>query len=209
MIEHVMALGPFQTNTVILGCETEKKGVVIDPGFEAKAILGRVRRAGLEITAILLTHGHVDHVSAVKEVKQETGAPVYIHPDDVDLYKSAPLLGRYFGLDAPEPPDPDHLLSEGDTITFGQHSLAVLHTPGHSPGGVAFHCAAEKLLVAGDTLFYRSIGRTDLPGGSMRTLSESIRQKIYTLDGATRVLTGHGPETRVADEMAGNPFVSG
>jgi hydroxyacylglutathione hydrolase len=208
MIEHVMALGPFQTNTVVLGCETDKKGVVIDPGFEAQSILGRIKRAELEITAILLTHGHVDHVTAVKEVKEATGAPVYIHADDVELYKSAPLLGRYFGLDAPEPPEPDHLLAEGDTLTFGQHELVVLHTPGHSPGGVAFHCADEKLLVAGDTLFYRSIGRTDLPGGSMQVLSKSIREKIYTLDGETRIITGHGPNTKVADEKSGNPFVS-
>jgi hydroxyacylglutathione hydrolase len=208
MIEHVMALGPFQTNTVILGCETEKKGVVIDPGFEAKTILDQVKRSDLEIVAILLTHGHVDHVSAVKEVKQETGAEVYIHADDVDLYEAAPQLGRMFGLDAPQPPKPDHLLTEGDTIAFGQHELKVLHTPGHSPGGVAFHCAPEGLLVAGDTLFYRSIGRTDLPGGSMQVLAKSIKEKIYTLDGDTRIITGHGPSTKVADEMTGNPFVS-
>ncbi len=208
MFVHSMALGPFQTNTVILGCETDNKGVVIDPGFEGKTILGEVKSAGLEITAILLTHGHVDHVSAVKDIKEATGAPVYIHEDDVELYKSAPMLGRYFGLNAPEPPDADHLLNEGDTITFGQHTLKVLHTPGHSPGGVAFHCAAEKLLVAGDTLFYRSIGRTDLPGGSMAVLAKSIQEKIYTLDGDTRVITGHGPDTKVADEKSGNPFVS-
>lgn len=208
MIDHVMALGPFQTNTVILGCDRDKKGVVIDPGFEGKTILAKVESSGLEITAILLTHGHVDHVSAVKEVKEATGAPVYIHDDDVELYKSAPLLGQYFGLSAPEPPPPDHSLAEGDIITFGSHELRVLHTPGHSPGGVAFHCAAEKLLVAGDTLFYRSIGRTDLPGGSMAVLSKSIKEKIYALDGDTRVITGHGPDTRVADEMKSNPFVS-
>ncbi len=208
MIEHVMALGPFQTNTIILGCETKKEGVIIDPGFEAKTILGRVSREDLKIVAILLTHGHVDHVSAVKEVKDETGAEVYIHPDDVELYNAAPQLGRMFGLDAPQPPKADHLLSEGDTINFGQHELKVLHTPGHSPGGVAFHCAAEGLLVAGDTLFYRSIGRTDLPGGSMAVLSKSIREKIYTLDDDTRIITGHGPATKVADEKTGNPFVS-
>ncbi len=207
MIDHVMPLGPFLTNTVILGCETTQEGVVIDPGFEAPTILAKVDELGLKITAILLTHGHVDHVSAVKEVKEATGAPVHIHPDDEELYKSAPMLGRYFGLDAPEPPDVDHRLSDGDTITFGEQELLVLHTPGHSPGGVGFHCAAEGLLLAGDTIFYRSIGRTDLPGGSMAVLTSSIREKIFTLDDETRIITGHGPDTTVADERAQNPFV--
>ncbi|MFH2008359.1 MAG: MBL fold metallo-hydrolase [bacterium] len=207
MIEHSLALGPFQTNTIILGCETEKVGVVIDPGFEEKVILGRLQRVGIEVSAILLTHGHVDHVAAVAAIKDATNAPVYIHQADEELYKSAPLLGQYFGLSTPEPPPPDHFMKEGDTITFGKYELKVLHTPGHSPGGVCLHCAQEQLLVAGDTIFCRSIGRTDLPGGSMAQLTRSIREKIYTLDDATRILTGHGPATTVAEEKRGNPFV--
>lgn len=208
MIVHTLPLGPFETNTYLLGCETTQQAVIIDPGFEAEAILQAVSRAGLTVTKILLTHGHVDHVSAVSAVKAATDAPVYIHSADRALYLAAPELGRFFGLQADPPPEPDHELAEGDAVSFGEKVLTVLHTPGHTPGGVCFLSTDDALLVSGDTLFYRGIGRTDLPGGSMRTLMQSIRQKIFTLDGATRVLPGHGPETTVREEMFSNPFVT-
>ncbi len=208
MIIHTLALGPFQTNAYILGCEQTKEAVVIDPGFEADTILGVAKRDELNLVKILLTHGHVDHVSAVADVKAATDAPVYIHADDREQYLMAPQLGMYFGLKTEEQPEPDHTLADGDEVTFGNHRLTVIHTPGHTPGGICFHAPEENVLVAGDTLFYRGIGRTDLPGGSTRTLFASIRDRIYALDDGTRILPGHGPATTVREEKAANPFVT-
>jgi hydroxyacylglutathione hydrolase len=208
MIRHTLVLGPFQTNTYLLGCEATHEGIVIDPGFDAPDILAAIADAQLVIQAIVLTHGHVDHVSAVSEVKAATGAAVAIHQADQEVYAAAPQLGQYFGLRTPAQPAPDRLLAEGDLVTFGKVALEVLHTPGHSPGGICLHAPAEQLLVSGDTLFCRGVGRTDLPGGSLSALMRSIRQKLYVLDGATQVLPGHGPETTLREEMFSNPFVT-
>lgn len=208
MIIHSLALGPFETNTYLLGCEATREAVVIDPGFEAEKILAAAASDSLTIVKILLTHGHVDHVSAVSGVKAETNAPVYIHEADKDQYMAAPNLGAVFGLRTDAQPEPDHLLADGDEVSFGEKTLQVIHTPGHTPGGICFWSEAEKILVSGDTLFYRGIGRTDLPGGSMRQLFSSIKQRIYSLDGTTRVFPGHGPDTTVREEMFQNPFVT-
>lgn len=208
MITRTLTLGPFQTNAYLLGCEATKEAVVIDPGFEAEEILAQVASDGLRVVKILLTHGHVDHVSAVADVKAATGAPVYIHEADQEQYLMSPTLARYFGLRTEAQPPPDHLLADGDEVTFGQETLRVIHTPGHTPGGVCFLSESAKLLVAGDTLFCRGIGRTDLPGGSTRQLFDSIKRRIYSLDGAIRVLPGHGPDTTVRDERLQNPFVT-
>ncbi|MDY0000253.1 MAG: MBL fold metallo-hydrolase [Polyangia bacterium] len=208
MITRTLTLGPFQTNSYLLGCEATREAVVIDPGFEAEEILAQVETDELRVVKILLTHGHVDHVSAVSGVKAGTGAPVYIHAADQDQYLAAPSLARYFGLRTEAQPPPDHILSDGDEVTFGQEKLSVIHTPGHTPGGVCFLSESAKLLVAGDTLFCRGIGRTNLPGGSMRQLFASIKQRIYSLDGSIRVLPGHGPDTTIRDEMFQNPFVT-
>jgi glyoxylase-like metal-dependent hydrolase (beta-lactamase superfamily II) len=145
----------------------------------------------------------------VAEVKAKTGAQVMIHGADVDLYRAAPELGRMFGIHTAPPPEPDRLLGDGDTVAFGEHVLSVIHTPGHSPGGICLHLAAAKLLFAGDTLFCRGIGRTDLPGGSMRELARSIRERLYLLEDTTRVLPGHGPATTIREERNDNPFVPG
>ena len=208
MIIQSLALGPFQTNAYILGCDETKEAVIIDPGFEADTILAKVDALGVKVVKILLTHGHVDHVSAVAAVKAATDAPVYIHEEDTDQYLMAPKLGQYFGIQTEDPPPPDHTVAEGDEVTFGKETLKVVHTPGHTPGGVCFLSESAGIVVAGDTLFQRGIGRTDLPGGSMRTLFASIKDKIYALDDATRVLPGHGPETTVGEEKTGNPFVT-
>ena len=209
MITRTLPLGPFETNTYLIGCPATREAVVVDPGFEAPAILDAHAPDGLKVRAIVLTHGHVDHVSAVAEVQARTGAPVMIHAADVDLYRAAPELGRFFGIRTAPPPEPDRLLADGDTVPFGEHLLTVMHTPGHSPGGICLHLASERLLFAGDTLFCRGIGRTDLPGGSMRDLTRSIRDRLYTLDDATRVLPGHGPATTIREERNDNPFVPG
>lgn len=208
MITRTLTLGPFETNAYLLGCETTREAVVIDPGFEAEEILAQIASDSLRVVKILLTHGHVDHVSAVSEIKAATGAPVCIHEADREQYLAAPSLGRYFGLRTVAQPDPDHLLADGDEVTFGDEKLRVIHTPGHTPGGVCFLSESAKILVAGDTLFCRGIGRTDLPGGSTRQLYDSIKKRIYSLDGAIRVLPGHGPDTTIRDEMFQNPFVT-
>jgi hydroxyacylglutathione hydrolase len=172
-------------------------------------VLDLLAREGLTLGAIVLTHGHVDHVSAVAEVKAKAGGQVMIHAADLELYLSAPELGRYFGLRTGTPPQPDRLLADGDTLSFGQHTLTVMHTPGHSPGGICLHLPEANLVLVGDTLFCRGIGRTDLPGGSMSTIARSIRQRLYPLEGTTRVLPGHGPETTIREERLENPFVQG
>ncbi len=208
MIIHTLALGPFMTNSYLLGCKQTHQAVVIDPGFEPDTVLAKAKQDDLKIVKILLTHGHVDHVSAVGGIKRATDAPIYIHEADREQYLAAPKLGMYFGLQTDEQPPPDHTIAEGDEITFGNQTLKVIHTPGHTPGGVCFHSPTAQILVAGDTLFAQGIGRTDLPGGSMRTLFASIKDKIYALDDDTQVLPGHGPATTVREEKGGNPFVT-
>lgn len=203
-----MELGPFQTNTYLLGCGRTKKGVVIDPGFEADLVLSKIEDLGLDIEQILLTHGHVDHVGAVAPVAEATGAKVAIHSADVEIYLAAPKMGMFFGVRSDPPPKPDRLFQDGEKIGVGDLTLSVIHTPGHSPGGVSFLCEEIGVLFCGDTLFCRGIGRTDLPGGSFSELSRSIRRKLYTLDGGLKVLSGHGPPTTLREEMLMNPFVT-
>lgn len=211
----VLVLGPFQSNCYLLSCPETKETVVIDPGAEANAITRVIDQNGLKVTAIVSTHGHVDHVSAAQALKEATGAPVLLHQADVPMLRS-PLLGLSNLLpgarDAAKTAV-DRELSDGDTLTFGSMSLAVCHSPGHSPGGICLvlelEPAAPSLCFSGDTLFAGSVGRTDFPGGDWKTLEDSVRRVIYSLPDRTLVLPGHGPETSVGRERRSNPFVPG
>ena len=186
---------------------------MIDPGEEAERIVERVGVTGLHPTMILHTHGHLDHVGGTAELHRLLGGdlPIGLHPDEMELYRNAPLQAQMFGLEVEAPPEPDLMLRHGETVTVGGLDLEVRHTPGHSPGGVCFFVSTDDgpLAVVGDVLFAGSIGRTDLMGGSFPVLEKSIRAQLYTLPDETRVVCGHGPETTIGRERTSNPFVSG
>lgn len=206
MIVKKVVVGPFASNCYIVGSESNKEGVIIDPGDDAEEILKNVKDLGLDIKLIVLTHGHIDHTGAVKEVKAATGAEVAIHTDDAKSLQEQ-LLGRLFGLSYPPPPPPDWLLKDGDSIDIGDLHFLVVHTPGHSLGGICL--LEEGVVFSGDTLFNYGIGRTDMPGGSYSQLMNSIHTKLMILPDNTTVYPGHGPETTIGTERRSNPFLHG
>jgi len=183
-----LVVGAYQTNCYILACKEAMDGVVIDPGDEVTRIVREISRNGIRVRSILITHGHIDHVGGAAELKRITKAPLLIHPHD------APALGV----------PPDGSLQEGTKIQVGTYSLSVVHTPGHSPGGVCF--IAPGAVFTGDTLFAGSVGRTDFPGGSHESLLAGVREKIFTLDDDLRVYPGHGPSSTIGHERRTNPF---
>jgi len=208
-----LVLGPIETNCYIVAAGEESPGAVIDPADNAPAIVQAARESRIEIQRILVTHGHFDHILGLAELKRLTGAPVLIHPADAQCLASAVSCGAdLFGL-AYEPCRADGDLAEGETIRIGELELEVLHTPGHTSGGVSFFAKARgsrrPVVFCGDTLFRGSIGRTDVPGASPETLLRSIRQKLMALPEGTRVLPGHGAETTIGREARHNPFLAG
>lgn len=205
MIIQVFPVGMLGVNCVILGDEESKQAVVIDPGGDTPQILLRLADAGLRVVAIVHTHGHIDHVGGTGELKRVTGAPVYLHEEDRPLFERAPQQAMMFGMPPPEVCAIDHDLPEGARVDFGSLALRTIHTPGHSPGSVSL--LIDDLCLCGDTLFAGGIGRTDIWGGSFETLAHSIREKLYTLDPATVVIPGHGPQTTIETERRHNPFV--
>ena len=209
MARKVLTVGPFQSNCYVLADESAREAAVIDPGDEAEEIL---RVAGdFKVKLILLTHGHLDHVTAARGVKEATGAPILIHRQDRPLYEglrgqfasALRMFGVFLGA-GHDPSPPDGFLEEGGEVAFGRHRLRVIHTPGHTQGSVSL--LGEGVLFSGDTLFCQGIGRTDLGGGDLDQELESIRTRLYTLDPATVVCPGHGPGTTIGDEKADNPF---
>lgn len=200
-------VGPFAENPYLLACADTGQAVFIDPGDAPARLIRAVEDAGVTISAILLTHAHLDHVGALTEMRQATGAPVYLHSADDELLLDAPRQWLTFGKTIGPVAPAEHPLNEGDVITFGNCELHVIHTPGHTPGGVCFYAPADGLLIAGDTLFHESVGRTDLPGGSSEILDRSIRTGLWGLPDVTQVLPGHGPPTSIGHERLYNPFV--
>ena len=183
MILRTLVLGPIGANCFILGCESTKEAVIIDPGDEAERIKAVVVREKFKVKELLLTHAHMDHVGAVGELKRALGVPIGLHSDDFSLYQQVPLQARLFGLKMEAPPPIDHSLRDGEVISFGEYVLSVIHTPGHSPGGVCFKVVGgSESLFSGDTLFCRGIGRTDLWGGDHSQLIRSIREKLFVLN---------------------------
>ena len=204
MILRTLVVGPLGANCYIVGSEASKDGMVIDPGDEAEVILGNVKDLGLEIGSILLTHGHIDHIGALKEVKEATAAEVAIHTDEAKSLQEQPL-SRLLGLSYPTPPPPDRLLKDDDSIDIGDLHFLVRHTPGHSPGGICL--LGQGVMFSGDTLFNYGIGRADLPGSNHSQLMNSIHTRLMTLPDNTTVYPGHGTETTIGAERSGNPFL--
>lgn len=205
MIIKRLAVGPIMANCFILGCDESFEAAVIDPGDEADKILLTLAEYKLQVKYIINTHGHFDHVGANKRMSEVTGAPILIHALDVPMLGQLSTSAAAWGMSADDSPAPEKTIDEGDEISFGNHTLSVLHTPGHTPGGVSLH--TDGHVFVGDTLFAGSIGRTDFPGGDFNTLKASIQGKLFTLSDEVVVYTGHGPETTIGQERQHNPFV--
>lgn len=191
-------------NCYILGCEETKECAVIDPGDETDRILLALAESALKVKYILNTHGHFDHVGGNKKMKDATGADILIHPLDAPMLNSLSASAANWGFSADDSPAPDRTIEDGDTISFGNITLKVLHTPGHTPGGVSFYTNGN--IFAGDTLFQGSIGRTDFPGGDYETLISGVRNKLFVLEDDVNVFPGHGPATTIGREKRFNPF---
>jgi hydroxyacylglutathione hydrolase len=213
MIVETQAVGPFFKNGFVVGCETTKEAILIDPGDEVASLLAFAGRSGLTIRSILLTHAHVDHVTGVAAAKKALGVPIYLHRDDLFLYERAVEMGAMFGITVEPQPPIDIFYTPAQVIAFGTCEVRVLHTPGHCPGGVCLQIGkagtAGKELFVGDTLFAGSIGRTDLPGGDYATLIASIRNVLLPLGDDAIVHSGHGPDTTIGEERRSNPFLKG
>ena len=203
------AVGPLGCNCSIVGDPNTKEAVVVDPGDEPDRILEALSESGFHPVALVHTHAHFDHMGCSALLKRITGAPILLHEGDRPLYHNLLEQGQMFGLTMDAPGIVDRLLVHGDRIACGKNELEVLHTPGHTPGSLCFRIACEDgdVLFSGDTLFRRSIGRTDLWGGSTPQILVSIKERLLTLPGALRVIPGHGAETTIAEEGRRNPFV--
>ena len=212
MIIRQMALGPIQANCFILGCEETRQAVVIDPGDDNDRILTTLAKDRLTVVHIVNTHGHFDHVGANKQLKEVTGADILIHSADAPMLSQLSSAAAAWGLAAENSPMADRLLKDGDTISFGTHTLTALHTPGHTPGGICLYIeynhagTQKKAIFVGDTLFAGSIGRTDFPGGNFDTLISSIRTKLFSLEDEVKVYPGHMGNTTIGVEKRTNPF---
>ncbi len=205
MIIKQLEVGPIMANCYILGCENTKEAVVIDPGDEADRILMTLAELGLKVKYIINTHGHFDHVGANKRMKEATNAILMIHPDDEPMLSELSSAASAFGLSSENSPKADQYLNDDNKISFGDITLEVIHTPGHSRGGVCLY--TDNTVFVGDTLFKGSIGRTDLPGGDYNTLISSIKNRLLPLGEKTIVYPGHGPATTIEMEKRINPFL--
>jgi hydroxyacylglutathione hydrolase len=200
-------VGPLQCNCTILGDEQAGEAIVIDPGEDVARIHQRLTEHGMKLKQILITHGHIDHVGGALKLKRLTGAPILMNENDLAQLEIMPEQAAWLGVATPEVALPDEGLTDGLRVGLESIPAQVIHTPGHTQGSVCLHFAPMKLLIAGDTLFAGSIGRTDLPGGNSKQIIDSIRSRLLALADETRVLPGHGPGTTIGNERRKNPFL--
>jgi len=209
MILETFPVGPLQCNCTILGDEEAGEAIVIDPGDEVGRIHRRLVALGLKLKQILVTHAHIDHVGGALKLKRLTGAPILLNENDMPLLKMMALQAGWLGVETPETAPPDASLADGLLVGLERYPAEVIHTPGHTQGSVCLHFAPLKMVIAGDTLFAGSIGRTDLPGGNSQQIIESIESRLLALPEETKVLPGHGPATTIGAERRSNPFLQG
>jgi len=207
MIHEILPVGALQCNCSILGDESSGEAIVVDPGDEIQRIRQILERHHLTVKQIIITHAHIDHIAGAAKLKALTGAPVLYNPNDLPLVKMMDMQAGWLGIPTPEVQPPDDALEDGRMISITGLSGQILHTPGHTEGSVCLHIPEQNLLIAGDTLFAGSVGRTDLPGGDGRTLIRSIHSKLMTLPEETIVVPGHGPNTTIGGEKENNPFL--
>ena len=201
-------LGPLENNTYLLADSTSSEAVIIDPALGSEAILADVQRSHLKLTAIWVTHAHFDHISGINLLAKAASSlvPIGLHPDDLSLWREGGGA-RYFGINLRPEVEPALSFFHGQQLSLGKHFIEVRHTPGHTRGHVVFYAREIATVFCGDVIFHHSIGRTDLPGGDMATLLKSIREQVLTLPRRTRLLSGHGPETDVGEEITKNPYL--
>lgn len=207
MIHEILPVGPLQCNCSVVGDETTREAMVIDPGDDIEAVLALIEKHNLKVKQIVITHAHIDHVGGAMKLRAATGAPILLNQNDYALLKMLDVQAAWIGMKNPGKMEIDHSVGQADTVRAGGLTANVIHTPGHTEGSVCLYFPAESKLIAGDTLFAGSIGRTDLPGGSMEKIMRSLREKVMALPDDTLVVPGHGPLTTIGEERESNPFL--
>jgi hydroxyacylglutathione hydrolase len=207
MILESFPVGPLRCNCTILGDEVTHEAVVVDPGDNIAEILSRLQKHGLTLRQIVITHAHIDHVGGAALLKKATGAPIFLNQNDLGLLGAMEMQAGWLGIPTPEVASPDANADDGLAVGLATLPAKVIHTPGHTQGSICLLFPQQHLLLAGDTLFAGSIGRTDLPGGDGRQILRSLRDRLMVLPDTTRVLPGHGPETTIGEEKQSNPFL--
>lgn len=207
LIHEILPVGALGCNCSILGDAATREAIVVDPGDDIGDIVAILDRHALKVKTIVITHAHIDHIGGAQKLRALTGAPVYMHASDAFLADRLSTQAAWLGIPTPENPGIDTPACEGDILRAGGIEAHVLHTPGHTPGSISLYLPAEQRVIAGDTLFKGSVGRTDLPGGDFDKIASSIRGKLYTLPETTIVFPGHGETTDIATEKRSNPFV--
>jgi glyoxylase-like metal-dependent hydrolase (beta-lactamase superfamily II) len=207
MIHEILPVGPLRCNCSIIGDETTHEAMVIDPGDEIEDILSLVQKHNLQVKQIVITHAHIDHVGGAMKLRATTGAPILLNQNDYALLKMLDVQAAWIGVPAPGKVEIDRSVTTGESLSAGSHTAQILHTPGHTEGSICLYFEAEKKLIAGDTLFAGSIGRTDLPGGSMQKIMRSLHDAVMVLPDETVVVPGHGELTTIGDERESNPFL--
>jgi hydroxyacylglutathione hydrolase len=207
MIHEILPVGPLQCNCSVIGDETMREGMVIDPGDDINDVLRLIQKHNLTIKQIVITHAHIDHVGGAMKLRAATGAPIVLNHNDYTLLKMLDLQAAWLGMATPGKVEIDHSVGDADLVEAGPLRATVIHTPGHTEGSICLHFPAENKLIAGDTLFAGSIGRTDLPGGSFDKIISSLHEKVLALPDTTVVVPGHGPVTTIGHEREHNPFL--